>query len=548
MKLKIDTLVVNGTIYTLEREGETVEAMGLKDGRIVFCGDRAEADRCLEADETVDLAGKTVLPGMGDSHLHFYAYCQTFTTVDLGGAKSKTEVIRRLREKAAVTPEGQWIKGSNFDQSKWEGEADRIPTRRDLDEASTKHPIVIKRVCLHTAVANTAALERAGIGRDYDFGLGGTVELEGDGMPSGILREQSSKIFDELIPDPMEDPELKRSTMIAVLKDASSRGLTMLHTYAAEIWKYIERIEDYEALDREGLLPLRVTVCLDRLFDKPELTAGQRSNPNRKVQYGAYKLFTDGSLGSRSAALFEAYEDDPGNCGILVTPQKQLDRKLSEAYGQGLQPAIHCIGDRGLDSALTAIERCLETAREDGMTEEEQNARPPFRLIHVQLVSEELIARMKKLPVVLDIQPVFLVTDLHWIEERVGKKRAEYSYLWKRLMEEGLLETGSSDCPVESFDPFAGIYAAVTRQDFSGFPEGGYMPGQKLTMYEALCMYSKNIPYANGEQDLMGTLRIGKFADFIVADRDPFKIEPQELLRLKVEQTWLAGKRVFTRA
>lgn len=546
-KQKMDTLFVNGRIYSMEAEGEKAEALGFADGRVVFFGSAKDAWEQYEPASVIDLQGKTALPGLGDSHLHFYAYCQSLTTVDLSGAKSKEEVIARLRKKAEHTAAGLWINGSNFDQSQWEEEADQLPTREDLDQASETHPIIIKRVCLHTVVANTLALEKAGIGPGFDFGPGGTVELDGQGRPNGILREQASKIYNDLIPDPLNDPAVKKETMIRVLADASSKGLTMMHTYAAEIWKYMENVEDYKELDREGKLPLRVTVCLDRLFEQPVLSAREKEDPFRKVQLGAYKLFADGSLGSRSAALYQPYEDDPENYGIMVTPQDQMNEKVLTAYRRGLQPAIHCIGDRGLGVVVEAIENCLEITRKEGMTLEQQKSRWPFRLIHVQMLTPKLLERIKRLPVVLDIQPTSLATDLHWIKDRVGQKRADQSYIWKRLMKEGLIETGGSDSPVETFDPFVGIYCAVTRQDLNGFPEGGFMPQESLSVYEALSMYTKNVPAANGEQAYLGTLVPGKFADMTVVDRDPFEVDVRELLEIKVEQTWLAGRRVFVR-
>lgn len=542
----IEKLFFNGKIYTLEKEGVIVEALGVAGGKIIFAGTKQQAEAEYDIKEKVDLQGKTMLPGMGDSHLHFYAYCQFSTTVDLGSVTSKAEAIRKLAEKAAETPEGQWIKGSGFDQSKWTDCEDELPTREDLDKASTKHPIVIKRVCVHTSVANTMALEKAGIGKGYVFGEGGMVELDQDGMPNGILREQAPRIYDELIPDSLEDAALKKSIMTKALQEASANGLTMLHTYAADIWKYIERPEDYEMLDREGLLPLRVTICLDTLFDPPQMTEEQKADPNRKVQMGSYKIFTDGSLGSRSAALYEPYEDAPDSCGIMVIEQDALNEKMLTAYEKGLQPAIHCIGDRGLGATLTAIEYTLEQSRRNGMTEEEQAKRKPFRIIHVQMANEELINRMKKLPVILDIQPSFLMTDLHWIEERIGSDRAKDSYLWQRYLDEGFIQAGGSDCPVESFNPFQGIYAAVTRKDANRYPEEGYHPDQKVSVYDAVCMFSKNIPYATGEQDYMGTLEVGKFADLIVTDQNPFEVPENDLLDIKVVKTYLAGKEVYS--
>lgn len=548
MKTSIDKMFFGKNIYTMVSDGDKVEAIGVKDGKIVFAGTKAKAEELYDAAEVIQLKDdQAMLPGFGDSHLHFYAYCQTLTTVDLAGATTKAEALKRLADKAKETPEGMWIKGSNFDQSKWTDCEDQIPTKEDLDKASDKHPIVIKRCCLHTAVANTMALEKAGVGKGYDFGVGGTVELDADGMPNGIMREQASKIYDELIPDPLKDPAVKKELMVKALKDVSSKGVTMLHTYAAEIWKYTEDFDDYKALDDEGLLPVRMTICLDEMFDRPVLTEAEKSDPYRKVQMGTFKIFTDGSLGSRSAALMEPYNDAPDTKGIMVISQENLNEKMLKAYEHGLQPAIHCIGDAGMEATLTAIEYTLKKSREHGMTEAEQKARLPFRLIHAQMVTEEQIARMKKLPLILDIQPVFLNTDLHWIEERIGKERAKMSYIWKRYQDEGFILTGGSDCPVESYDPRPGIYGAATRKDPAiNEPKGGYHPEQIVSLYDAVAMFTKNIPYANGEQDYMGTLEEGKFADMVIVDRDIFSRPAEDIMNMQVEKTYLAGKEVYS--
>jgi len=550
MKETLDRLLLNGSIHTLRNEQDIAQALGIRDGKIVFVGTDADARARYDARECIDLGGKTVIPGMGDSHMHFYAFCQTLTTVDLGPCTSFAEVIGRLRAKAAVTPEGQWIKGSNFDQSKWSDFGDRMPTRHDLDAASTRHPIVIKRVCLHNVVANTLALETAGIGRDYAPGPGGIVEREADGYPNGVLREQLTKVFDELIPDPMNDPAVKKDIMVRQLRDMASLGMTMMHTYAADIWKYVEDVAVYDALDRAGLLPLRVTVYLDKLEKleghQPFTTDAQRADPKHKTQLGGYKLFCDGSLGSRSAALYEPYADDPGTSGIVVEDLEALERKMLRAAREGIQSATHAIGDRALDLVVTAVEHTVAELRKDGWSEE-KIAQHPFRIIHAQLASDELIARMTRLPVVLDIQPAFFITDMHWVQDRLGPERMKTGYLWETYRQNGLLLTGGSDSPVESYNPMPAIYSCVTRQDLKGWPEGGMQPEERMSVYDALCMFSKNIPYATGDQDYMGTLEPGKFADLAVLDRNLFAIAPRDILNVRVERTMLAGQDTFVR-
>ena len=270
-------------------------------------------------------------------------------------------------------------------------------------------------------------------------------------------------------------------------------------------------------------------------------------DPYLKVRYGGYKIFSDGSLGSRSAKLFEPYSDAADTDGLLVQTQEELNEKMLTAYEMGLQPAVHCIGDKGLECVLTGVEYALAKSREHGMTEAEQANRDPFRIIHAQMANPDLIERMSKLPIIVDIQPIFLATDLHWIEERVGAKRAAHSYQWKTYIEKGLRLLGGSDCPVESFSPWHGIYAAVTRKDLEGYPEAGYHPEEKISVYDALCMFTKNVPYGTGQEDYLGTLEIGKFADMVVIDRNIFEIPEDEIADIKVEYTYLAGEEVYRR-
>ena len=213
----------------------------------------------------------------------------------------------------------------------------------------------------------------------------------------------------------------------------------------------------------------------------------------------------------------------------------------------GLQPATHCIGDKGLDCVLTAIEYTLEKSREHGMTAREQADRDPFRIIHAQMATDDMIRRMQKLPVVLDLQPVFLETDMHWAVERIGPERAAYSYRWETYRKAGLILTGGSDCPVEPFSPWLNIYTAVARKDFHRCPEGGYQPEEKMSVYDAVCMFTKNLHYAAGQDGVLGTLEPGKFADMVVIDRDIFKIPADEIMDIQVEKTYLAGREVYSK-
>ena len=538
----LDKLFINGEIYSMKKEGEKFQSLGVKDGKITFLGTDEEAKN-LSSKELINLKGKMMIPGMADAHLHLYAYCQNLTFVDLSKVHNINEMINLMKEKIKNVKKGDWVKGVNFDQSKWK--ENRFPTLEEMDSISKDNPIIIKRCCLHAVVANSKALEMASIGKNYQAGSGGIVELDKDGMPNGILREQSTKVFDDILPDPLKNIEVQKRIMQDVLNDMSSKGITTIHTYAAKIWQYNEDINIYKNFEKEGKLPLRVTVCIDELFEPEILTKEKLNNPYRKVQLGAYKIFSDGSMGSRSAALKEPYSDDTKNSGFMLFTQEELNNKILTGYEHGLQPAIHAIGDRALDMTLSAIEYTLKTTKEKGMTDEEQKKRLPFRIIHVQMIDDDLLERMKKLPLVLDIQPIFLCTDLHWIEDRIGKERLKGSFALKTMEKAGLIQTGGSDCPVETYEPLKGIYAAVTRQDMEGYPTEGFLPEERLSVYEALCMYTKNVHYATGQESVLGTLEIGKFADLTVLEKNLFKIDKKEIKDVKVEQTYVAGNCVF---
>ena len=538
----LDKLFINGEIYSMKKEGEKFQSLGVKDGKIIFLGTDEEGKN-ISSKELIDLKGKMMIPGMADAHLHLYAYCQNLTFVDLSKVHNINEMINLMKEKVKNVKKGDWVKGVNFDQSKWK--ENRFPTLEEMNSISKDNPVIIKRCCLHAVVANSRALEIAGIGKNYQAGSGGIVELDKNRMPNGILREQSTKVFDDILPDPLKDIEVQKKIMQDVLNDMSSKGITTIHTYAAKIWQYNEDINIYKNFEKEGKLPLRVTVCIDELFEPEILTKEKLNNPYRKVQLGAYKIFSDGSMGSRSAALKKPYSDDPQNSGFMLFTQEELNNKILTGYEHGLQPAIHAIGDRALDMTLAAIEHTLKTTKEKGMTDEEQKNRLPFRIIHVQMIDDDLLERMKKLPLVLDIQPIFLCTDLHWIEDRIGKERLKGSFALKTMEKAGLIQTGGSDCPVETYEPLKGIYAAVTRQDMEGYPTEGFLPEERLSVYEALCMYTKNVPYATGQESVLGTLEIGKFADLTVLEKNLFKIDKKEIKDVKVEQTYVAGNCVF---
>lgn len=518
-----DLLVKNANIVSMA--GTQARNMAIKDGRVTYLGDQEK-----EAKEVLDLGGRTVIPGMADSHLHLYAHCQNLTYVDLAQVKSIPEMIEKMKEKAKETPPGQWIKGVNFDQTKWR--EDRFPTLEEMDSISTDHPLMIKRVCLHTVVANSKALEVAPLDMKKHAQL---IDLDEDGKPNGTIREEATTVVDNAIGDPLADPEVRDRILKEVLADMSSKGITTIHTYAAQIWNYNEDINFYRDLEKKGELPLRVTVNMDSFFPQEERND---DDPFALTYMGAFKMFTDGSLGSNSAALFEPYTDDPSTRGILVDSEENLHAKIKKAYENGYPAAIHAIGDRALSVVLDGIEKTLDECGSHGPL--------PFRIIHAEIADAELIERMAKLPVVVDMQAIFMPTDVHWLDDKLGE-RAKIAYPIKSMIDAGLTLTGGSDCPVETYEPVKGIYAAVTRQDLDGYPQGGFNPSERISVEEAVRIYTANVHVATGQEEVLGTLEEGMFADFVVLEDNIFEMPVEEIQDLKVDATYLAGRCVYKR-
>ncbi len=527
-----DMILYNGKIYTMAAEGERFEAMAVVGGRVSELGSGRSILKKYGAGNAraVDLHGKTVLPGFIDSHMHLLAYCESRRNVDLRSACSIGELKELLRQRAEKTPPGKWIVGSGFDDEKFPDK--KFPDKDVLDDVSRRHPVFVTRFCMHGHAANSMAMELAGL-KNRETGPTENPAAAGrDGDPTGILWENAAVPVMRIIPDELSTYESKRNAIRRACRELSAFGITGITPIQGKECRAIEYLGIYQQLARSGELPVRVYACFDEMppFD---MRSGFGDD---MVKYGFYKIYSDGSLGSHTAALFEPYADDPGNAGTLNHSPEEICRMVRKAYGAGLQIGIHAIGDRGLDIALTALEKAY-------FGDPRPNQR--FRLIHAIVPTPSLIERMKKLPLILDVQPEFLSSDLDWIEKRLGKDRAKLSYPWGTYARNGLLMTGSSDSPVESFNPLLGIYSAVTRKDFRGNPEGGWNAAEKLSVYEAVSLFTRNAAYASYEEDRKGTLEPGKFADFAVLDSDIFHVVPEAIKEIEVKQTYLGGRLVF---
>lgn len=520
---------INGVIYTMKEENDVCSAFVVEDGNFIYCGNDEEA-KAIADGEIVDLEGKTVLPGLIDTHQHVLAYSRDLHKLNLKDVKSLEELKERIKEKAATLKKGEWIQGTGFDQERFTVAV--LPTKKDLDEAAPDNPVLITRYCLHVNVANSKALEAGGIDKNFVPALENTVEFDQDGEPTGIILDQAAADLSALIPDPNATHEARKNAVELACKELNKVGLVGVHPIQGKHCDLFEDTKIYQDLSKEGRLTARVYLGFDEL---PGLGM-RRGMGDSMVQYGFYKLFTDGSLGARSALLNEPYTDDPTQIGVTNYSQEELDAKIKEAYDMDLQIGVHTIGDRSVEMVIESLEKAY-------FANPKQNVR--FRMIHMSLLNEEVIRRMKKLPVVIDIQPMFVSTNVRWSELRVGPERAKYNYCWKRLIDEGFIITAGSDSPIETFNPMMGAYAIVTRQGLDGYPEGGWYPEQRVTPYEALCMYTKNAAYVSYEEDVKGTIEEGKYADFVVLDRDVFKIPHMEIKDVQVEKTYLGGKLVY---
>lgn len=422
-----EKLYKNGKFYTMEQEGQAVEAVGVRDGKIVFTGTNEEAEK-IESDEIIDIKGRAVFPGFIDCHQHTLAYARTTKEVNLVGTKSVQDILDRLKERAKVTPPGDWIKGSGFNHEEFDEV--RIPTKEELDSVSKECPILISRYCMHVHAANSKALEIAGIDENFKPIVPDSVEYGADGKPNGILRESAVTPVLKSIPDLLPTPEDKKDALEVVCRDMNRYGITGIHPIQGKFVDADEYMNLYQELEEEGRLPVRVYLSFDE-YPSFHMKTGFG---NEKLRYGFYKIYSDGSLGSRNAALTEDYSDDPGNKGLLNHSPEEVMEMCQKAYDMDLQIGIHAIGDRGVEIALDALENCYR-----------KNPKPNvrFRLIHGIVLRKDLIERIKKMPIIVDIQPRFTSNyNIWWSEDRLGPERIRYAYAWNTLIKEGIILTG----------------------------------------------------------------------------------------------------------
>lgn len=522
------TLFYNGRIVTLDARNPRAEALAVVDGRVVFAGDRARCRSVLgPGAEEVDLGGTWTFPGLTDSHIHFSNYAAGLRDVALDGTASLGEALELVRRRVEALRPGEWVTGGNWDLNRWA--EPRPPDKHSLDAISPRNPVALHSRDGHSVWANSRALELAGITADTPDPDGGQVVREAGGRePSGWLLETARELVYRVVDAPREKltESLKRAFPLAL-----AAGITSIHDFDR-----MEAIEAYRELHAAGELRLRVlkSIPVDKL--DWALSEGIRTYQGDEwFRFGQVKIFTDGALGSHSAAMLDPYLTEPDNRGIEVTPPDELRELVLRAARGGLACALHAIGDRANRNALDAFRYVRDEGVGDGLR---------HRIEHAQHLHADDLPRLAPLGVIASVQPIHQTSDMFVADRLLGPERVRLSYAWRSLLQSGARLAFGSDCPVEPLNPFLGLHAAVTRQR-DGQPEGGWQPQERLTAEEAYRGFTEGAAWASGEERFKGRLAAGMLADFVQLSENPLECAPDTIKAIRVLGTYVGGREAY---
>ncbi|HWE22393.1 MAG TPA: amidohydrolase [Myxococcales bacterium] len=530
-----DLVLRGGKVFV--SAGKVVSAIALRGDRVVAIGDDAERNVAAPT-RIVELRGRLVTPGMNDAHCHFGPGGLSMLEVDLRGASSLAEIESRVRAAASKAAPGEWILGRGWDQTRLPRSqlgTGGWPTKETLDRAAPANPVYLRRVDGHTGWVNSRALQLAGVDSSTRDPGGGEIVRNARGAATGILKETAEDLVSSVVPEPA--PEKVRRGILAALDLAARTGVTSVQTSttAAEV-------DTYRALLSEGRLTVRVYGWFPLTIDtvrELEQRGIKAATGDAWIRTGLVKAYADGTLGSRTAYMLEPYSDDPSTRGIQRIPASEMDALVLAADRVGLQVAVHAIGDAANREVLDAIERAQKTTGRRGAR---------HRIEHAQVLDAADIPRFARLGVIASMQPTHATSDMRWAEDRIGHARAEEgAYAWRKLLLADTRIAFGTDFAVEPLDPVEGLYSAVTRQSRQrpGIPPGGWFPEERLSMEEAIALYTAGSAYAEFQETEKGTLEPGKLADLVVWDRDLLTIAPQEILQVKPSMTVVGGRIVF---
>lgn len=521
-----DTAViyVAAVVHTLDPKHPKARSVRVEDGRVTHVLDGAPPAGL--SGKRIELPGAAILPGLVDAHLHLRGLGASAREVDLRGTRSVDEVAERVRAAAATAPAGAWIRGRGWDQNDWEKKA--FPGHAGLDQAAPGRAVLLSRVDGHAVWVSAAVLALAGIDAATRSPEGGEILRDAAGAPTGVLVDNAMGLVERAVP-PAAPGEL-RADLEKGMELCRRAGLTAVHDMGTEP----EVLRELRALEREGRVTLRVHAYL--AGDWPAIERMLREPPDREglVRVVGVKLFADGALGSRGAALFAPYSDRPDTSGLLVTPEGELKRRALIAHRAGYAVAIHAIGDRGNHIALDAL------AAANALGGPALN----HRVEHAQILAPGDIPRFAAEHIVASMQPTHATSDMPWAEDRVGPERIQGAYAWRTLLNTGATVVFGSDAPVESENPWLGIHAAVTRRDGEGRPPGGWRPQERVTLAEAMTAFSVT-PDAVVKATQVGAIQPGFWADFTIVAADPFTVPAEALKGMRTLRTVVAGREVF---
>lgn len=526
------TVIENINGYTIiGEELHEFKSVAIKNGKFIETSNVSLAEKYSNS-IVIDGNGKTLLPGLIDAHGHVMGLGFQQLNVDLMGISSLEATLDTLKSYAEANPDLEWIQGRGWNQTLWE--ENEFPTAADIDKVISDRPVWLSRVDGHAGWGNTMALQMAGVSKDTPDPQGGKIIRDGSGKATGVFIDAAQGFVESEIPAPTEKEQ--KLALEKAYDQMAKMGITSVHDAGVGVKAW----ELYKEFADQGKAKTRIYGMISGsggTFDELSKNGPIKSYANDMLALRSVKLYSDGALGSRGAAMLQPYSDDPGNVGLLFMEQEEMDASVSKVVGKGFQANIHAIGDAGNRQVLDALEKAQNEHGDQGLRN---------RVEHAQIVSLTDIPRFKELDIIASMQPTHATSDKNMAEDRVGPQRIKGGYAWKTFLEQGTVVAAGSDFPVEHSNPFFGLYSAVTRMDHSGNPEGGWYPNESLTRQEALRAFTIDAAYAAHQEDVLGSVEAGKWADFILLDENYFEIPASEIWKIKVHETWVAGKKVYS--
>ena len=521
---KIDLLVYNATIYTVDSTFSVTDAIAVKDGKIIETGKTGDLQNKFEAIEKIDANGKFIYPGFIDAHAHFVGYGLGLQTVDLVGTESWEDILHRLDDFAKNKNKGQWLIGRGWDQNDWP--VKDFPTNEKLNELYPDRPVFLRRVDGHAAIVNQKALDIAGV-KAGDKLTGGEVEVK-NGKLTGILIDNAIGLVASKIPEP--DAAQMKEALLDAQKNCFAVGLTTVDDCGLD-YKTVLFID---SIHKKGDLKMRIYAMLSDGRENYDFIFQHGKIKTDRLNVRSFKVYADGALGSRGACLLQPYSDKPGWSGFLLSSQQHFDSVANLLSQKDFQMCTHAIGDSGNRTMLMIYARYLKGKNDSR-----------WRIEHAQVINENDFKLFGENNIIPSVQPTHATSDMYWAADRLGKERVKGAYAYKQLLEQnGWIPLGT-DFPVEDISPFKTFYAAVVRRDAKGWPADGYQKENALTREEAMRGMTIWAAKANFEENEKGSLEKGKFADFVILDQDLMKAGEKDLLNTKVLKTFLSGEKVF---